>query len=1230
MRNIWLLAIMLLPISNGWAVECTEVFPSVVQSNSSTGTFSIDNGAQIINAPSTVLNFVTGNINANSGDSCESAECSVSGSPASSISLPTFQTVTSSNDASLTGATIGEGSFTGDSFRTLTIQSGTNNFSDDYDEYFINNLTINTSATLTFRPGVYWINTLSINSGTDTNFVEINVEGTGTAYVYVNSNLTSGTYTQINGLGSNALLVLNVYRDVSINTDSSVSSLLYTDGAVTVNSNASFTGVMSSTNLSLNASSTVYYQDTLFEDYEVTETCIQPAQMRFFQFEESDSSSAAVDDSDEASDGTYLGSAEPLLPSTSEQVSCKVLDVPSNTSESVFDALNTGLDINDDLGNAGTISFWYRSDVGWDESTERQLFDASQEDSSDVAFYLSLDDGKLQFSIEDSNDESEVLTKSSLSYSSDVWVHVAITWDLEADTMALYLDGVEEDSDSSIGLNGVIGELDTLYIGDNRSTLLNGASTPNSAHGQFDDVRIYNFSQSAAEIAADIADVTICELVNHYRIEHDASGFTCESESVTIKACADEDCDTPYTDTVSVTLSPSGWEGGDTISFSDGETTASLNVTDESLITFGQTSSSPSATLRCFNGDDETCDMDFVNDGFDFFGTTISDPLPDTVAEGSFTNVNLRAVRDNAGVCEALLEGEQSITLGYDCTSPDSCQTSFAGITIGDEEGENTGSVTLTFDSDGIASLKDYSYADAGRLSLSATAEIDGVTIEKATESIDVYPSYLQLSVDNNDLIHGNSGAQNNYVAGETFTFEIGAYGTMGTILPNYSQDTGTLQIKVGRVAPSSTSAVDGSFEYSDSVTIDSALSASFADAAGLDFSAGKHSYAGSYYDEVGRIEVDIQDASYLGNQVASSGTLTLGDFYPAFFKVTESQRPTLADSCDSSDFSYLGQAINFTLSPVLIITAYNALDEVTANYSDGYWSYSPTDTMLETNTAYVDSSDYADGEATGNSISDIDYGDTPIITDNDNYDGTATLTINNGSFQYNKVDVNNDNLAYAPVSPFDASMNIEFSRGLFEATFVGQNSTKTICNQASYTQTTCLGFTFDEEIEGTEIRYGRLALESSYGPETEDLNVPIKTEYYDSGDSGQWLHNTDDSCTAIDFNMGDSQIVLTDVEGSIEGLVGSVESTGELLMGEPVGDQLVLDAPGLGNVGQFIISLNPDATGVEWPTHLNFNWNTDGDSETVIDSDDFPSATITFGQFRGNDRVIQWREVFN
>jgi predicted acyltransferase (DUF342 family) len=715
--------------------------------------------------------------------------------------------------------------------------------------------------------------------------------------------------------------------------------------------------------------------------------------------------------------------------------------------------------------------------------------------------------------------------------------------------------------------------------------------------------------------------------IDHYRIEHDTQGFTCEAETVNIKACADANCDTSYDQETTITLSDlglagDGWMGGNVITIPAGtDIPITLSVTDELSVTFSKTSTNPNANLRCFSGSTETCNMTFSDDGFEIYGENTGDTLPDQLAANNFQNVNLRAVRSNNNVCEALLQGTQNIDLTYDCDSPDQCLTSLSGITVtGDGTGGNTGNIEVEFNAQGEASLAILNYPDAGRLILSIQAEVDGVTIKSSdNEAVDVYPSYLQLTVDQSELLYGSSGAQNNYIAGEPFTVLIGAYGVNDALLPNYQAESP--QLKVTRIQPASTGS-NGHFKYSVTGTISAQLTADFTTATGLSFSAGEHQYTTAYYDEVGRINIDVKDNSYLGNEILSNGSITLGDFYPAYFGVALSATPSLADTCGI--FSYIGETITFATNPELTITAYNALNVITENYSDDYWNYLPNESTLEANLSFMDTSTY---HLTGTATV-IDLGDAPLITNNDNYNGSGTMTITNGRFRYNKVDPV-DNRAFSTVSPFDAEISLAFSSHFFSSTFVDQNGNlDTICYQASYSDNTCLEWDI-EEVTGTQMRYGRLTLESTYGPEAEPLNVPIKAEYFNNS---QWLLNTDDSnCTSIALTETAGQIILTAINGYDLNLVGDVKSAGVLISGVPVGDQFKLKAPdpsqlGPGTQGQLALSLDPTATGIEWPNYLNYDWDGDG----FIDIDDFPEATITFGLFRGSDRIIQWREVSN
>lgn len=878
------------------------------------------------------------------------------------------------------------------------------------------------------------------------------------------------------------------------------------------------------------------------------------------------------------------------------------------------------------LSSTASLSFWIKTSQSGNNTAWQApgIIGVEQNGGANDIFWGFLDaSGNIR--IQKGNGSS---ASSTTAVNDDTWHHVVLTWDSVSGEVQTFVDGNLEGSANSSGSDvsttfSSIGRIDNSY-------------SNNNFIGQLDELLIYDSVLSTSEVRtiytnqlnSDNYDGTprICaNPVNHYRIEHDTQGFTCEAKTVTVKACANDDCDTLYDQQTSITLSPGEWVGGETLIFT-GEIVASLRVTQESTITFTQTASSPDAPLRCFNGNTETCDMRFVNDGFEFYDASGGPTLPDQLAANNFTNLNLRAVRNDAGVCKALLTGEQEITLTYDCDSPNVCLTPFAGVPItGDGSAESSGTVSLTFNSEGVASLSGLSYADAGRVKIKAQAEIDDVTITASTngEPLDIYPSYLALSVQETALNYAGSANENNYLAGANFTLVVGAYGTNDELLPNYQ--SAAPQIKVSRLAPSS-AGVNGIMRYADAGSKTSAVAASFENTVSLAFIGGEYRYPSAYYSEVGRIEVDLKDNSYLGNEISSNGPLTLGNFYPAYFDVSLSQQPSLANTCGV--FSYLGQEIEFATDPELSIIAYNALDQITQNYSasslgnDNFWNYLPSQAVLNSSLSYLDSSNYT----TTGSASVINLGDTPLIDNNDNFTGVGKMTITNGRFKYDKVDSTNSNQTYAKVSPFSANLDLVFSSAFFNQIFTGQAGSETICYKDSYASTSCNNFTI-QDVQGTQIRYGRLVLESTYGPETESLNVPIKAEFFDAG---QWRVNTDDNCTSIAFTLALEQIKLTPIDGYNTDLVGDIESDGQLIMGLPIGNQLALNAPcdvnGLCFQGQLELSLDPTAIGVEWPIHLNYDWDGDGN----IDTDDFPKSIISFGQFRSNDRIIQWREVFN
>ncbi|WP_158771954.1 DUF6701 domain-containing protein [Paraglaciecola sp. L1A13] len=958
---------------------------------------------------------------------------------------------------------------------------------------------------------------------------------------------------------------------------------------------------------------------------------------------EYDGNRSIIDSSDNLRHGSPVGDISSIL--SVEQISCRFVDIPLNSSAATFDAIDTGFSP-DDIGTAGTISFWYRSNEDWSSTIGRQLFDASTDVGSTNSkyFYLSLSASTLYFGLEDSNDTDAEVVAGELDFAANEWVHIAVSYDYAAKTAVIFVNGNEAGRSNSLNLNSNIAQFQTLYIGDNRSSYIVTNMSGNSANGQFDNIRLYAYVQNSSQVSTDMNLLSTCQAISHFQLEHDGQGLTCDAESITIKACADDGCSQLYTDVSSLTLTPQGWESGNPLVFNGSLSATQLRVLEPSSFTFTRNASYPDVPLRCINtgSGEQSCDMTFVDAGFEFIGSQTTDKfLPDQLSQVNFSAANLRAVQNDEGVCKALLQGEQDITLGVTCTSPNVCLTSFGPVdTSVNPEGESTGNISLTFDADGIASLSSLNYADAGRVMLRAEAQISGVTVTSGEASVDVVPSSLVLLVapesllytDGDFSIYPSTIDRDSYPAGEEFTFNITAYGAIGdTPLLNYQP--GELQIAIERMLPFETAGADGSLTYGESgeiiLSIQSNLTKQFSSTATLIFADGQYSYQANY-SEVGVIRVDVRDADYLTDNnnptsiISSGGTLTLGEFRPAYFDVNVLTPPELTNQCDN--FSYMGQDIEFSPATQVELLAMSALGSVTKNYANGYWRYDPD---LLNGVLIEDASIYG---STTPAVTRVTYETTAVITEPVNFDGITLIELPDARFKYQKVDASF--AAYALLEPFAATIDIR----LLDTFLSADNN---VCYQSDYPVSGCEEFRLND-ISGPDVivRHGRLALEPNFGPETDFLVVPVKAEHYLNG---RWQFNPEDSCTAIDLTESAGQIILTP-EGSIDitADIDSVSSSGDLVNGVSIGSfnfALLGNASnnGPGAAGVVKVSLDPSENTPAWAEYMNFDWNSDGyicanssqcSSESV--ELDEPSSLITFGIFRGNDRIIHWREVFN
>lgn len=996
------------------AAQCSKfIFPDALatHASSSNAIIALANNAQVKDSGNLLETLAISGGSSN----CDGQPCTASGRAAADFDWP-FQQSHSDVDIPLFGGFVSSiGVNRINRFRHVFTRCPSQGDCPDvpvsfptgvFSEFFLEQLSIRNNESVTFNAGqTYYIGRLNL-----ANNATIYINGNGTAKVIIRDGLTIPNNMRINSPGANqggdaSRLLLYAHNEVTLGKNVTFSGVLYSKGKVSIGNNSHFFGAATGKSISLSNNATVSYSQNI-----ANADLVQSCDIAHYQFEETNwQPGHAIIDDVGGNNAAALNGANIVFPNP--QVSCQVLGIPQNTSISSKQALDTGIDINR-LGNDGTISFWYRSNQAWNSGTARQLFDASTTVNNRY-FYLALtSNGSLELGMEDSNDRRFLGTSQNYTFNAGDWVHIAVSWNLPSRTMQMFLNGVQVPvTMNNEALSTALADFDTLYIGDNRSSYFAGnGSSGNSANGMFDDVRIYEFVQTKDEVVGDMNTLSPCSKVHHYLLEHDGIGLTCEAERMTLKACANDDCSDLYTGISSMTMGGTGWSAASN-SFT-GATSLSLTHTTADPVTATIQSAYPIAPLRCSNG---ACDIEFKDAAFEFIDTDSgAAPLPAVIAETPLDNVALRATYNAQGVCKPLLQGTQNIQIAYDCIaepdySSNICQRSFAGIGLsGQQSGAVSGSVHLAFNVDGIANFAGYSYADAGRLQLSATAVIDGVTITSGQANLDVVPDRLALSSD--------CTSPSKCLAGVDFTYSVVAKGANGAQLPGYS--SGHMQMSVARVIPNASEAREGDFIYARGKKVTSTFSPDnspgFSNTDLVDFNQGKYRFTQAYYAEVGSIDLRIRDNDYLGATI-NANTLTLGDFIPAYFDV-ESTPPRLENSC-ADTYTYIGDDFGYEsgLEPTFTLTALNGLGHVTNNYGGSLWKLTPS----------VSDITYADNSIKGyvGSITQAKVSGRVEVSAHEDYDGKGIITVLDSTFAYSKT--HSVNVAHPPAAPFDASLTM-------------------------------------------------------------------------------------------------------------------------------------------------------------------------------------------------------------
>lgn len=684
--------------------------------------------------------------------------------------------------------------------------------------------------------------------------------------------------------------------------------------------------------------------------------------------------------------------------------------------------------------------------------------------------------------------------------------------------------------------------------------------------------------------------------IDHFELVYPPSALTCNPLPVTLRACVDAACSSTYAGSVSATLSPSGWVGGNTQSFTGGTANLQLRVTTPSTVTLGVSSSTPPVkpftSNLCSNGGalSTNCAVTFADSGFVF-------DVPNTLAAKP-TAATLRAVKkdDATQACvPGFSNGIRSVQFSRSYTNPASgtlpVQVNGSAVT------SNT-DVSLSFDDTASAPLT-VQYADAGLITLDAryapTSGTDAGLVMTGSDQFVSKPYGLLLQTDTAASCTAADISCPLYPggvrAGDPFSLRIQAVA--------WQSDGEALT-----AAALADNSVTPNFQL-NGIALASQLQAP---AGGSNGTLGVSSYnhglgaqttlSNQSVSEVGvfRIAATPPANAYFGETVSATVSGLVGRFAPAYLRA--SGEAALTTSCGSA-FSYQGQPMAFATGqdPRLTVTAFNRQDGVTGNYDRGsFWRLSlpgRDDYRSVTGKASLDTPGRLLAQGTlAISQSGADGGD-----------GARTWRWSG------------EQLLYAPATvpladdlPFNAAIRQGFSASALtdaDGACVGNGSS---CQTYSY------------DFSGSQVRLGRLSIGNAHGSELQPLALPLRLESWQGSSTGLFQLERADTCTAA--VLGQPQLGTPTGNLSVGDTTASLSSPA-LTEAQGV---ITLTAPGAGNDGSVPVGLPTPTACIAGqanclPDWLWYDWRGAGREA--------PQGLATFGVYRGAEPLIFRRELY-
>ncbi len=537
-------------------------------------------------------------------------------------------------------------------------------------------------------------------------------------------------------------------------------------------------------------------------------------------------------------------------------------------------------------------------------------------------------------------------------------------------------------------------------------------------------------------------------------------------------------------------------------------------------------------------------------------------------------------------------EADDEITISHELDS--SWSGSDGTLTYLPEFKKGSASTDLTISESGLfnVTLKDNSFDCTG---FAGCPEDGNYDVEG---SFSVYSRPWKFAICTGSNSDGNSSGGNAFVAaGEEFDvfakpirFSSNANPTCNNSLvtQNYLLSSGAVVATHTLDTPSNNGAVLGSLEP------DSQLTQSSSDISPND---NGYKFKSLKYSEVGSINFEVTEdsSSFYGKILGGfSGNKNIGRFYPDYFKITDT---AWTEPDNQAGFTYMSQdfkKVKFT------VTAYNA----------------NTPSLLTANYQYFNASLKAAFDLTGA------YSDRVNILSSAlgklHWTSGAVWEASFDNAQWQRLNFNQ------PTTTID---------GPFNAT--GDNSIDT---QLSLTITESVDPTrfkmtgsdvgaLDQLLLAQpDVRYGRMALDDIGGNSGSTLTIPLRAEFWDGSD---FVVNDDDDRSTFNGSNFCKQVIWT--SNAVKTTLASLNGSGSVDDGEEnvTANQNTLtgtdspreqvrlwlrmdDSAPTAKTGENPVVCSGSDQDQPW---LRYNWRQLGDED--------PSTVVTFGIYRGNDRVI-------